>query len=49
MTPFGSLVEPLVYCKINNRSGSGDGMTTSSEPPIMSARNTTGGSPGSTG
>ncbi len=30
ITPFGSLVEPLVYCRMTSRSGSGDGSSSAS-------------------
>ncbi len=30
ITPFGSLVEPLVYCRITRRSGSGAGVSSAS-------------------
>ena len=41
ITPFGSLVEPLVYCRITRRSGSGAGISSRSPDG-------TPGAPGST-
>ena len=50
ITPFGSLVEPLVYCRITSRSGSGGGISIASAlplpPPMTAAIGTSGGSPG---
>ncbi len=52
ITPFGSLVEPLVYCRITRRSGSGGGTSSASPPGTPGAPGSTlpsgaiGGSPG---
>ena len=52
MTPFGSLVEPLVYCKMTNRSGSFEGsssrspLTWPAAPGSTLAIGSMGGSPG---
>ena len=51
ITPFGSEVEPLVYCKITNRSGSLAGNSKRSPdglpgPGITAAIGIVGGSPG---
>ena len=51
ITPFGSLVEPLVYCRITRRSGSWAGISSASAPgPPGTGQHvvigTIGGSPG---
>ena len=52
ITPFGSLVEPLVYCRITRRSGSGAGTSSRSPDGTPAAPGSTepieaiGGSPG---
>jgi hypothetical protein len=52
ITPFGSLVEPLVYCKITSRSGSWGGTSRASPDGTPGAPGSTapigsiGGSPG---
>ena len=51
ITPFGSLVDPLVYCRITRRSGSGDGSSSASPvgtfgaPGITERSGAIGGSP----
>ena len=51
-TPFGSLVEPLVYCRMTSRSGSGGGTSMASPCGTPGAPGSTpligsvGGSPG---
>ncbi len=52
MTPLGSLVEPLVYCRMTNRSGSGGGISSRSpdgtlgDPGRIARIGSIGGSPG---
>ena len=52
ITPFGSLVEPLVYCRMTSRSGSGAGTSRRSPTGTPGAPGSTapigsiGGSPG---
>ena len=52
ITPFGSLVDPLVYCRITSRSGSGGGVSrrspdgTLGAPGRMLPIGSIGGSPG---
>ena len=51
ITPFGSLVEPLVYCRMTSRSGSCAGISSRSplgavdEPGSTAAISSIGGSP----
>ena len=51
ITPFGSLVDPLVYCRITSRSGSGCGISRRSPDGTLGAPGSTepigsiGGSP----
>ncbi len=51
MTPLGSDVDPLVYCRITSRSGSGSGISMRSGPGLRGPGSTSsssamGGSPG---
>ncbi len=52
ITPFGSLVEPLVYCRMTSRSGSGAGTSRRSPlghpgaPGSTALSGAVGGSPG---
>jgi hypothetical protein len=52
ITPFGSLVDPLVYCKMTSRSGSSAGISSRSPltwpatPGSTLAIGSMGGSPG---